>query len=104
MIVHTNHTITAKRLVQTGEMKDFSQILTGLDVYINQVQEEILEGYENQPSFISYRMMTDGDHEAIEIGDRIIDENGKQYDVRAKAVSEDLTGVHHQYLIIEYYE
>lgn len=49
-------------------------------------------------------MMTDGSHDEIKIGDRIIDENAKEYDVRAKAVSEDLTGIHHQYLIIEYYE
>lgn len=59
-----------------------------------------MEGFEGAGSFWAYRMMTDGTHSAIAVGDRITDEDGLVYEVRGKSISEDLTGIHHQYLLV----
>lgn len=102
MLVHTNRTISVKRLVPSGKKRVFLDIIVGLNVYINQNGEEVLQGIENQPNFLLYKMMTDGQHTTIAMGDRIEDTNGKIYEVRTPAsVSDDLTGIHHQYLLVE---
>ncbi len=44
-------------------------------------------------------MLTDGGHTDINIGDRIEDDRGTIYEVRGKSIWDDITGVHHQYLL-----
>lgn len=63
-----------------------------------------MPGFDGAGSFTAYRMMTDGDHKKISIADRIIDEAGNTYEVRAKSISDDVMGVHHQYILIIKYE
>lgn len=101
MLPHKNRTISISSLVASGEKRIFSQVATGVRVYINQNGEEITEGFDNDGSFYAHRMMTDGNHASIVAGSRITDDLGKQYDVRGKSISKDLTGTHHQYLLVE---
>ena len=86
MIPQKNRTVTVKRLVQSGEKRVFSNVATGLRVYVNQIDEQPQEGFDGESSFMLHRMMTDGNHEAIAIGDRITDDLGRQFDVRGKSV------------------
>lgn len=44
-------------------------------------------------------MLTDGVHSDINIGDRIEDDKGSTFEVRGKSIWDDITGVHHQYLL-----
>ena len=104
MLPTTNRIITVLSLTQSGEKRTFTSTITGLPVYINQNGEEIVDGFDNEGSFFAHRMLTDGTHSTILIGDRITSNDGKQYDVRGKAVYDDITGIHHQYLIVEAYE
>jgi hypothetical protein len=104
MLVTKNRTITVQSLTQTGEKRAFSNTITGLKVYINQTQDELVEGFDNQGSIFPHKMLTDGNHGAILIGDRITDDTGKQYDIRGKSIFKDLTGTHHQYTLVEAYD
>lgn len=45
-------------------------------------------------------MMTEGNHETIDIGDRVTD-GTRTYDIRGKSVHSSLVGTHHQYLLTE---
>lgn len=104
MLPHKNRTIAIKTLVASGEKRTFSTVATGVRVYINQNGEELIDGFDGEGAIFAHKMLTDGNHAAIAIGHRITDDTGKQYDVRGKAVSKDLTGTHHQYLLVEAYD
>ena len=84
----------------TGEKQALVTSITGKSVYINQIQEDEVTGFDNQPSFFAYRMLTDGNHATIRIGDEVTDDLANVYTVRGKSISQDLTGTHHQYLLI----
>lgn len=99
MLVHANRTITVKRMLQTWQKRGYSEIQSGLQVYINQNGDEPLAGIDDSPDFYAYKMLTDGGHTDINIGDRIEDDRGTIYEVRGKSVWDDITGVHHQYLL-----
>ena len=73
MLFNTNHIITISSL-STGAKRTWSQVDSEISVYINQIQEDLVSGFDGAGSFTAYRMMTDGNHEAISIGDRIVDE------------------------------
>jgi hypothetical protein len=103
MLPTTNRIISVKSLTGTGK-RTYSTTITGLSVYINQNGEELGEGFDSEGSFFAHRMLTDGTHTAIAIGDRVTSDDGKQYDVRGKAIYDDITGIHHQYLLVEGYE
>lgn len=103
MLCSTNHTISISSL-STGTKRTWSEVESGVAVYINQIQEDLVTWYDGSGSFTAYRMMTDGNHETIAIGDRVTDENGNIYEVRAKSISDDIMGVHHQYILIIKYE
>jgi len=103
MLFNTNHTISVSNL-STGAKRTWSEVDTDVRVYINQISEELVQGYDGAGSFTAYRMFTDGSHETISIGDRVTDEDDNVYEVRSKSISNDLTGVHHQYILIIKYE
>lgn len=86
MIATKNRIISVSRLTASGEKRIFSSVITGLGVYINQIQEEQLSGYEGQPAFFAHRMFTEGNHVSIDIGDRVTDDTGKSYDIRGKSI------------------
>lgn len=99
MLVHTNRIVTIKRMTTTGQKRGFLEVQTGLAVYINQNGDEPLAGIDDSPDFYAHKMLTDGVHEAIEIGDKIEDDKGNKFEVRGKSVWDDMTGIHHQYLL-----
>lgn len=101
MLPTKNRTISVSRLVASGEKRNFSTIITGLQVYINQSSEEQIGGYDGQPSFYGYKMLTEGNHTTIDIGDRVTSDDGKSYDIRGKSVFDSMVGKHHQYLLTE---
>lgn len=101
MLPSTNNVVTISRLAANGDITEYSDVITGLEVYINQTREDVVPGYEGQPNFRAFRMMTDGDHDAIEFHDRVTDQDGVQYEVVAPpSISDDITGKHHQYLLV----
>lgn len=102
MLATKNRTITVKSL-GTGEKRTFTTTITGLRVYINQSSDDITSGLDGEGAFFIHKMLTDGSHAAILVGDRITDDTSKQYDVKGKSISKDLTGTHHQYTIVEAY-
>lgn len=69
-------------------------------MYINAIQEDLVSGFDGAGAFLAFRMMTNGAHQGISIGDKIVDEASVEYEVRGKAISNDLTGVHHQYTLV----
>ena len=99
MLFSTNHIISIRSL-STGSKRTWSEVESDINVYINQTQEEILPGFDGNASFMVYRMLTDGNHSAISIDDRIVDENDIVYEVKGKSVSDDMTGIHHQYILL----
>lgn len=46
-------------------------------------------------------MLTEGNHDTIDIGDRVTDDLGHTFDIRGKSVHGSLVGTHHQYLLTE---
>jgi len=76
-----NHYITISSL-GTGAKRSWTEVESDVAVYINQIQEEVVSGFDSAPSFLSYRMMTSGNHTEILIGDKVIDENGIVYEVK----------------------
>lgn len=103
MLFSTNHIVSISSL-STGAKRTWSVSSTGVAVYINQIQEDLVQWYDGAGSFTAYRMMTDGTHTTIDVGDRITDENNNIYEVRAKSISDDIMGVHHQYILIIKYD
>lgn len=101
MLPTKNRTISVSRLTASGEQRNFVALFTGLQVYINQSSEELGGGYEGDPAFYAHKMLTEGNHATIDIGDRITDDLGHSYDVRGKSVHRSLVGTHHQYLLTE---
>lgn len=100
MLPSTNATISISRLSSSGAPRTWTTVATEIPAYINQTREDMISGFDNQPAFLAYRMLTDGDHTAIKVGDRISD-GTNTYEVRTPpAISNDLTGKHHQYLLI----
>jgi len=95
-----NHTITISSL-GTGAKRSWTEWESDIAVYINQIQEDVISGFDSAPSFLSYRMMTNGNHTEILIGDKVTDENGIVYEVKWKSVHSSLVGTHHQYLLIQ---
>lgn len=95
-----NHTITISSL-GTGAKRAWTESESDIMVYINQIQEDVVTGFDSAPSFLSYRMMTNGNHETINIGDRVTDEADIVYEVKGKSIHSSLVGTHHQYLIIQ---
>lgn len=89
MLSSTNHTISISSL-STGAKRAWTVTESDVAVYINQIQEDLVQGFDGAGSFTAYRMMTDGNHETIAIGDRVTDENGNIYEVRAKSISDDM--------------
>jgi hypothetical protein len=81
MLYNSNHTISISSL-STGSKRTWSEVDTDIFVYINQIQEDLISGFDGAGSFTSYRMFTDGNHETIAIGDRITDEEGNTYEVK----------------------
>lgn len=104
MLPTTNRTIAILRYARTSGKGAYTSVATGIRAYINQTQEEVQEGIDNQGSWIVYRMMTNGTHTDIVIGDRITDDQSNTYEVRGKAISKDLTGTHHQYILVVKYD
>jgi hypothetical protein len=102
MLFSTNHIISIARL-SSGAKKTWEELTCELPVYINQIQEDLVQWFDGAGSFTAYRMMTDGDHCDISINDRVVDECGATYEVRGVSPSEDLTGTHNQYLLIKKY-
>lgn len=101
MLPSTNNTVTVQRLTANGALKEYVEVLTGVDVYLNQIREDLVPGYEGQPNFLAFRMMTDGEHDPILYQDRIIDQDSVQYEVVAPpSKSNDITGAHNQYLLV----
>lgn len=89
MLSSYNHTISISSL-STGAKRTWTEVESDVSVYINQIQEDLVTGFDGAGSFTAYRMMTDGNHEAIAIGDRVTDENGNIYEVRSKSISDDM--------------
>lgn len=101
MLPTKNRTISVSRLTDSGEKRIFVELFEGVRVYINQSTEEIGTGFQGDPAFYASRMMTDGNHATIDIGDRVTDDLGHVFDVRGKSVHASLVGSHHQYLLTE---
>lgn len=99
MLSSYNHTISISRL-STGAKRTWSEVESDVAVYINQIQEDLVTGFDGAGSFTAYRMMTDWNHETIAIGDRVADENSNIYEVKTKSISDDMMWVHHQYILI----
>jgi hypothetical protein len=59
----------------------------------------MVTGFDGAGSFFAYRMLTNNNHQAIAIGDRIAD-GTLTYEVRGVSPFSDLTGDHNQYLLI----
>lgn len=97
MLPTTNATISILRLTGTTK-RVWTSVATGIEVYINQISEELVKGIDAQGSFTPYRMMTDGTHTALEIGDRVSD-GTLTYDVRGKTAYDSIAGVSHQYIL-----
>lgn len=93
----TNNTISIKRLTGTGK-RTWEEVESGIEVYMNQINEDLVWGLDAQPSFIAYRMMTDGQHEIIGIGDRVVDDE-YTYDVRTVSVQQSIVWESHQYIL-----
>jgi len=72
MLPSTNKTISILRLSGT-DTRTWSSVATGVEVYINQTREDMVPGYENQPAFLTFRMLTDGTHTTIAVGDHVND-------------------------------
>lgn len=89
MLCSTNHIISIQSL-GTGAKRFWTEVDSDIAVYINQTQEEVLHGFDNNASFMVYRMMTDGLHKTIKINDRIVDENDVVYEVKGKSISNDM--------------
>ncbi len=81
MLYSTNHTISISTL-STGAKRVWTEVETDVFVYINQTQEDLVQGFDGAGSFTGYRMFTDGDHETISIGDRVTDEDRNVYEVK----------------------
>lgn len=101
MLPTTNRTISILRLTTTGEKKAFVSVATGVRVYINQSSEDLIDGSDNQGAFFVHKMLTDGTHATITMNDRITDDLGNQFDVRGKSTFSDMTGQHHQYVLLQ---
>ncbi len=99
MLCSTNHIISIQSL-STGAKRTWTEVDSDVAVYINQTQEEVLPGFDNNAAFMVYRMMTDGNHEDIFINDRIVDENDVTYEVKGKSISDDMMWIHHQYILL----
>lgn len=104
MLPTTNRTIEIKRLVQGAKKRTLQTVATGVPVYINSQGEEIQTGFDNEGAWKLYRMLTDATHTAILVGDKVIDDQGKTYEVKGAEEFDDLTGKHNQYLIVEAYD
>ena len=104
MLPIKNRTITILTLTTTGEKRAFVSAATGVRVYINQSASDLKTQWGSEGATFLHKMLTDGNHATIGIGDRITDDTGKQYDVQGKSTYKDLTGTHHQYDIVEAYE
>ena len=104
MLPTTNHTIAILRYSRTDGLGSFASVQTGIRVYINSIREDLVESLDAAGSFRGFRMMTNGNHEEIEIGDNITDEDGNTYSITGKAISKDITGIHHQYLMVQKYD
>lgn len=103
MLPTTNAIVTIYGLQASGNKRTLTTLGTA-SAYINQNGEEINAGLGGEGAFFGHRMLTDGNHAAINVGGRVTDGTGKHYDVRGKAVFSDATGTHHQYLISEAYD
>ncbi len=99
MLPSTNKTISILRLAGSNT-RTYTTVATGIEVYINQTREDVVGGFENMPTALTYRMFTDGTHTAIAVGDQVNDGTNTYQVVTPAAVSDDLTGIHHQYLLI----
>lgn len=99
MLPSTNKTISILQLSGTLT-REWTEVETGIPAYINQTREDIVGTYDNQPSLLTFRMFTNGDHTTvIAVGDRISDGTNTYEVTTPAAISEDLTGLHHQYLL-----
>lgn len=59
MLPSTNKTVTIRRFTRTGALGVWDDVETDVDVYINQVQSEMVGGFDGAGSFFAYRMLTD---------------------------------------------
>lgn len=93
----TNATISILR-VSGANTRTFSSVATGVVVYMNQIDEDLVQSFDGQWAFYAYRMMTDGSHTAIVVGDRVND-GTYTYDVRGAKKHRSLVGDSHQYIL-----
>lgn len=80
MLFSSNKTVTVKSL-STGAKRTWGTASASFRAYINQIQENDVEGFEGQGAFLAFRMMTDGNHSAVYVGDRITDDSSVVYEV-----------------------
>ncbi len=104
MLPTKNRVISVSRLTTTWEKRAYVSLITWMKVYINQSTEEIQSWFDNQPSFYIHKMLTEGNHATIDIGDRVTDDQGNTFDIRGKSVHKSLVWTHHQYLLTEAFE
>ena len=103
MLPTTNKTISILQLTAvTGSTvkRNWDSVQDGVRVYINQIQEDLVPWYDGSGSFFAYRMLTKGNHETINVNDRVVDEDSVTYTVKGKSTFKDMTGTHHQYIMI----
>lgn len=98
MIPITNKTIAIQRLNEL-QNRTWEVVETGIEVYINQISEELVTGYDSEWAFFPFRMLTKGTHLDIFIWDRISD-GENVYIVRGKTVHSNPIWWHHQYIIL----
>lgn len=99
----TNKIIAIKRLNSDNDIRDWATIDDDVSVYINAISEELATGMDAQPAFFAFRMMTDGEHSDILIGDRIEDDAGDTYEVRGMVKHDSIVGAHHQYILAKHF-
>lgn len=94
---HTNRTIAVSRL-SAGGVRTYTQIISGLAVYINSVSADVELAFD-AGSTKRHRMLTSANHAQIVIGDRVVDDKGVSYEVTGSQEFDDLTGKHNQYVL-----
>jgi hypothetical protein len=104
MLPLTNATITINRLTQGAKTRTLQPVASGVRVYMNPAGEAVVSGFQSEGAWKVWKMMTDSNHVDILIGDRVVDQDSKEYEVKGAEKFNDITGKHNQYILLQQYD